>query len=230
MYTDALVTLQLFDTVLNPHDDVRRRDALILLIMSILCLSFPFIMVWTASLRFVQKYLNKDKMAKKEKRFFNILLLLYLFPPIGCVFVTFYEIFWVFWDVYLGLSTFVKGKILVIDKDSQITSMKQGESIPQTLVQVFLAYTSDNFGVNSRDLVFSLIISLVNLFYNWYTLKKNSEYNGMSMASYALSILQLAEIPIVKLIPRLPAIRKGKVEFVKFADFEIDKESLGPIY
>ena len=237
MYTDSLVTLQLFDTVLNPSVDVPRREGLLLLILSILFLSFPFIMVWTTSLRFIQKYVNSDTFDKNTKQFFNILLVLYLFPIFGCAIVTIYEILWVFWDIYLGLSSFIQGKILVIDKDSQISSMKQfrkvieivGESLPQTILQLYLAFTSNNFGVNSSDLAFSLTVSLMNLLYNLYTLKQEAKYQGMSIASYTLSVLQLAEIPIAKLIPRLEGIRKGNVEFVNFSQFKIDKESLGPM-
>ena len=36
-------------------------------------------------------------------------------------------------------------------------------------------------------------------------------------------------IPIVKLVPRLPGIKRGKIKSINFSDFDIDKESLGPI-
>ena len=246
MYTDTLVTLQLFATVVtnnsNNSNNAQRSQALLLLILSILFLAFPFIMVWTASLRFIQKskYVNNQFNANTNKgKLANVLLILYLFPPIGCILVTIYEIFWVFWDIYLGISSFIRGKILVVNKDSQVTSIKQfrkvieflGESLPQTLLQLYLAFTSDvdDFGVNSRDLAFSLTVSVLNLVYNIYTLRRDAKFHGMSMANYAISVLQLAEIPIVKLVPRLPGIRAGKVKFVNFCGFRIDKESLGPI-
>ena len=71
----------------------------------------------------------------------NFFLFLYLFPPIGCFVVSLYEAAWVFYDVYLGLKSFFKGTILIIDKDKQTTAIKQfrkvteffGESIPQVV-------------------------------------------------------------------------------------------------
>ena len=51
----------------------------------------------------------------------------------------------------------------------------------------------------------------------------------MSVAEYALSVLQLAEIPIVRLVPRLPAIKKGDLEYINLAGFTFDKESITPI-
>ena len=51
----------------------------------------------------------------------------------------------------------------------------------------------------------------------------------MTLSEYSLSVLQLGEMPILKLVPRLPGIKKGKIVAVNFSDFNIDKESLGPI-
>ena len=199
--------------------------------MSAIFLTFPFMMVWTVSLRFIQKYIQTTKMNK----FLNTLLIFYLFPPIGCIMISVYEIGWIFYDMYLGLSSFVRGSILIIEKDSQITSVKQfrkiievfGESIPQTLIQLYMFYA--RIKVDSFDLALSLAVSLFNLGYHFYHLRKEAKFHGMSFASYAISVLQLGEIPILKLVPRLPGIRKGIISFVNFADFNIDKESLGPI-
>ena len=75
MYTDGLVAIQLFKNN-NPT----------LFTLTILFLSFPFIMVWNASLRLIQKDIN----SRKYNKFANTLLLLYIFPPIGCLVVTIY--------------------------------------------------------------------------------------------------------------------------------------------
>ena len=53
--------------------------------------------------------------------------------------------------------------------------------------------------------------------------------HGLSIAEFALSVLQLAEIPIIRLVPRLPAIKKGQLEYINFAGFSFDKESITPI-
>ena len=46
---------------------------------------------------------------------------------------------------------------------------------------------------------------------------------------YALSVIQMAEIPVMKFVPRLAAIEKGLVEAVNFAGFEFDKASVTPL-
>ena len=83
--------------------------------------------------------------------------------------------------------------------------------------------------VSERDLYLSLAISSVNLAINAYRFRKEAKMNGMSLAEYALSVLQLAEIPIPRLVPRLPAIKKGKVKYINFAGFTFDKESITPL-
>ena len=83
--------------------------------------------------------------------------------------------------------------------------------------------------VDQFDLYLSLAVSTCNLLYHIYYLRREAKFHGMSFASFAVSALQLGEIPIVKLVPRLPGIRRGIISFVNFSDFHIDKESLGPI-
>ena len=39
----------------------------------------------------------------------------------------------------------------------------------------------------------------------------------------------MAEVPIMKFVPRLAAIEKGLVEAVNFAGFEFDKASVTPL-
>ena len=51
----------------------------------------------------------------------------------------------------------------------------------------------------------------------------------MTFAEYSINVLHLGEIPIAKLVPRLPAIEKGKVTQVNFGDFAMDKHSIGTI-
>ena len=51
----------------------------------------------------------------------------------------------------------------------------------------------------------------------------------MLLSEYALAVLQLSEIPIAKLIPRLGAISKGRVKHVNFSSFVFDRESFAPL-
>ena len=51
----------------------------------------------------------------------------------------------------------------------------------------------------------------------------------MTWGEYALSRLQLAEISIPKLIPKLPAISKGLCTSVNFASHNFDKDVLGQL-
>ena len=54
----------------------------------------------------------------------NIGLILYLFPPFGCIIVSFCEIIWVFYDILIGMYSFVSGTILLIDKNEELTAIK----------------------------------------------------------------------------------------------------------
>ena len=197
MYTDIIICIQLY-----------KRNQIALFSLSLLFLSFPFIMVWITSLRFIQKYINDKnntnlKNNKKFLKIINIFLIFYLFPPFGGIIVTIYEIFWVFYDVYNGFYSFIKGKILIIDKNQQTSSIKQfrrvieffGESIPQTIIQVYIFYALNNNSknkiVNAEDLYLSLVVSIFNLIYNLIKLKQEAKFHCMTLSMYALSVLQL---------------------------------------
>ena len=68
------------------------------------------------------------------------------------------------------------------------------ESVPQTLSAI----------MGEFSLYLSLGISTFNLLVNAYKFRKEAKIHGLSIAEYALSVLQFAEIPISRLVPRLP--------------------------
>ena len=80
-----------------------------------------------------------------------------------------------------------------------------------------------------EDLILSICTSLLNLCINMYRFRKDAKFHGMDIVEYALSVLQLCEIPIIKLVPRLPAIRKGLIDKVNFSSFYFDRESFAPL-
>ena len=90
-------------------------------------------------------------------------------------------------------------------------------------------FGSGGSGINPNDLYLSLGVSFLNLCINFYNFKKEAKLHGMSWGEYALSVLQLAEVPVIKLVPRLPAIKKGLIDQVNFCGFQFDKESLPPL-
>ena len=230
LWTDIIVCLQLYF-----------KNEIELFSLSLLFLSFPFVITWVTSLRFIQKFFgdlaNSNSGGKCSKKLLNLALIFYLFPPFGCIIITLYEVGWVFYDIYHGLKSFLKNEILIIDKNSEISSIKQfrrvieffGESVPQTGIQLYIWSNLENINISQTDLYTSLAVSLFTLIYNMYKLKTEAKFHCMSFATYAISVLQLGEIPIVKLVPRLPGIRRGVIDYVNFSDFKIDKESLGPI-
>ena len=227
MYTDAAIALSLY--TLNET---------LLFSLSLLLLSFPFMIIWVTSLRFIQKYVNDKQIGANYGICLNLFLVLYLFPPIGCIIAGISEIVFVFYDFYIGVTSFIKGKIMLIDKDKEISSMKQfrriiefaGESSPQLLLQLYMFVNLKDIKIVESDLIVSIIVSLINLIYNIYRLHKEAKFHCMTIVTYALSVLQLGNVPIVKLIPRLPGIKSGAIDCVNFNDFKIDKESLGPIF
>ena len=117
----------------------------------------------------------------------------------------------------------------------EVVAMKQyrraveifSESVPQTLLQLWMFIR--NVPVDQNDLYLSLGISGFNLLVNAYKFRREAKIHGLSVAEFALSVLQLAEIPVIRLVPRLPAIKKGQLEFINFAGFPFDKESITPI-
>eukprot|EP01084_Bolivina_argentea_P162949 283526_1 len=112
------------------------------------------------------------------------------------------------------------------------------ESIPQTLLQAYifikLTYSDnqsskDDLGINENDLYISIFVSLLNLIVHFFEFYNDAKLHGMLFSEYALSVLQLAEVPTIKFIPRLSAIKKGYVEHVNFCGFQFDKASVTPL-
>ena len=103
-----------------------------------------------------------------------------------------------------------------------------GESVPQTILQVFF-FVYGNVSVDPVDLYLSIVASTLNLAYSFYYFRKEARFHGMKLAEFAMSVLQLSEIPVIKLVPRLTAITNGLIESVNFASFKFDKESIGPL-
>ena len=142
LLTDIGVAIQLFEYKFTT-----------LFSLSLLFLSFPFMMVWMSSLRFCQRFIqtrlkkhdnnileilfkntknkqfiklkNSEKANKISYGLFNIFLISYLFPPIGCVLVTLYELLYVCYDCIHGALSFLKGEIMIIDKNAEVESFKQ---------------------------------------------------------------------------------------------------------
>ena len=253
MYTDASVAMDLFD-----------QNEILLFSLSLLFITFPFIIAWVTSLRFCQTYIlntstnntssfsslntgmnnsttinsliRKYSLTNFNRTLLNIVVLLYLFPPFGCIIVGIFDVGWVFYDVFYGISSFIKGNVLIIDKHNEIlSSMKQfrkiiqwiGESLPQLILQCYMIAVGTK--VDTIGLIISLVTSMIHLVYNGYALRKKAKFHGLTFATYVMSVLQLADIPIIKLVPRLPAIGQGKINCVNFSHFGMDKESLGPI-
>eukprot|EP01083_Nonionella_stella_P008459 24419_1 len=246
MYTDFIVAKDLYEATSNEKqienlESLDTKESAMLFMLTCVFIIFPFVMVWTASLRFVHRFLVRDYNRKKHDKCttvaFNTFLMLYLFPPVGCVLMSLLEIYWVFYDIIRGIYHFCIGKILIINTDPQIKAIKEfrkvieffGESFPQLFLQLYIKYSLGSDYVDANSLTLSICISAFNFAYNLYKLYRESRMHGMTIAEYALSLLQLSEIPIIKLVPRLPAIRNGLTDLCNFAYFDIDKESLGPI-
>eukprot|EP01083_Nonionella_stella_P140953 433348_1 len=229
MYTDVAVAYSLYT-----------NGETLWFMLSCMFVVLPFVLVWTVSLRFIQKFINHLYSQEKYRNkctevLVNLGLILYIFPPIGSIFVALYEVYLVIYDVFNGVKCFVLGTGLVETQSNEVRAMKQyrraieifSESVPQTLLQLHMFFS--HVDVNQHDLYMSLGISTINLLINAYEFRKEARIHGMFIAEYALSVLQLAEIPMVRLVPRLPAIKKGKLEFINFAGFVFDKESITPI-
>eukprot|EP01084_Bolivina_argentea_P170284 295081_1 len=245
MITDALLAYELY-----------RGQQRFWFMLSSLFLMSPFILVWSASLRFiqlkVQKWydrlnLNKSKRLSLFQSIINIFLMFYMFPPIGCILMVVAELFWVMSDLFIGVKAFVFGTGLIQTENREIKAMKSyrravevfSESVPQSLLQFYifirlsiLEKRTENAtyqGVSANALYLSFGVSIINVFYNFYKFKKEAQLHGMSWSEYSLSVLQLAEIPTIKLVPRIPAIKKGYIEEANFAGFKFDKQSITPL-
>ena len=241
MYTDILVAYALY-----------KGSERIWFMLSCLFLAFPFVLVWSASLRFIDDWMQKKLFGRLDgntccaKTMGNMFLIIYMFPPIGSILVAFYEVYWVLTDVWRCFKAFIFGSITIEAQDRQSNAFKNyrkaieifAESLPQTLLQVyiFVRITWDNditaqqqYGISLNDLAMSLGVSLLNLCVNFYQFRSEADLHGMYVMEYALSVLQLAEVPIQKFVPRLPAIEKGLVEEVNFGGFKFDKASVTPL-
>ena len=169
LLTDIGVAIQLFEFKFTT-----------LFSLSLLFLSFPFMMVWMSSLRFCQRFIqtrlkkhnnnvlkillkntknkqliklkNSEKANKIAYGLFNICLILYLFPPIGCVLVTLYELLYVCYDCIHGALSFFKGEIMIVNKNAEVESFKQFRK------------AIEFFGVLNFVCVFENCVGLVLLF------------------------------------------------------------------
>ena len=188
VFTDIQVTIDLYQA------DERY---LMLFSLSLLFISFSFIILWSVSLRFIDTFLQKTK-TNSCSTITHACVVLYLFPPFGCILISLYELYHVFYDIYLGFYSFFKGEILIIDKkNSKKTAFKQfrriveffGESIPQLMLQTYMFYAK--ISVESFDLILSMCISSFHLLYNLYKLNQEAKFHGMSFVQYSISVLHL---------------------------------------
>ena len=108
MYTDALIAYELY-----------LASERIWFMVSCLFIAFPFVLVWSASLRFIQKYLRDAD----ESSYVGWLLVIYMFPPVGSILIVFYEVYWVFKDIVFGLKAFFFGTGLVKAADRESGAM-----------------------------------------------------------------------------------------------------------
>ena len=202
IYTDIQVTMDLYNS---------KQKYSALFGLSLIFISFSFIMLWSVSLRLIDKFIDiktqKSGIINKlihhnraSKMIFDVLLLLYLFPPLGCLLVTLYEIWYLLYDVYLGVKSFIKGEILIIDKNLERRALKQfrriveffGESIPELILQIYMFIFK--IKVSPFDLYLSIFVSTFHLIYNLYKLRQEAKYNGLSFAQYSISVLHLGMI------------------------------------
>eukprot|EP01084_Bolivina_argentea_P208565 355538_1 len=237
IYTDIVVAYELY----SGYDRVW-------FFFSGLFIILPFVLVWSASLRFIQAKINtlfkKTNNSAWIHAIVNVFLLFYMFPLVGSFFIVLFEIYWVISDIFSALKAFILGTGLIDTEDRQVKAMKSyrravevfAESVPQAILQLYIFIRLNGLTEISQGripinnaLYISFIVSMVNLCYNFYRFKSDAQLHGMAWSEYALSVLQLAEIPTIKLVPRLPAIKKGYIEEVNFGGFKFDKQSLTPL-
>ena len=109
MYTDGLIAIELY-----------KGSERIWFMISCLFIAFPFVLVWSASLRFIQNYLQK---LPQESKILNFCLLIYMFPPVGAVVTVLVEIYWVLRDIFIGVKSFVLGTGLINSADREEIAM-----------------------------------------------------------------------------------------------------------
>ena len=119
MYTDATVAYSLY----------QNNEALLFMISSLL-IATPFIVIWSSSLRFVQRYLSEHNINEYYhpilSTLLNIFLSLYILPPIGALVMFFVEIFWIIKDVMHTIKAFISGNsaMLIESDDSQLIALR----------------------------------------------------------------------------------------------------------
>lgn len=117
MYTDIIVAWALY-----------KGNEKVWFMLSCLFIALPFVLVWSASLRFIQNYIEKifykiyDKWGMKM--LINIALIIYMFPPAGSLVIAIYEVVWLISDLYYGIKAFLFGTGLVEANDRQTKAMK----------------------------------------------------------------------------------------------------------
>ena len=118
MFTDFLVTLELY-----------RADEQMWFMLSSLFIAFPFVLVWNASLRFLQfsvehsEFIQNHKDKMLTRTFINFVLILYMFPPFGVALIVLVEIYWVFNDIVRGLKALVDGYGLIDKADRKTQAL-----------------------------------------------------------------------------------------------------------
>ena len=119
MYSDGVVASDLYA---NNHS--------LLFALSCLFMVSPFLLVWVGSLRFVQKWLKQASSNHNSSKFYkhrilvNIFVFLYIFPPIGAIFMFMYELFWIGKDILTSIKAFYHGVNVIESKDREFVAMK----------------------------------------------------------------------------------------------------------
>ena len=110
MFTDFLVTYELY-----------RAGEQWWFMLSALFIAFPFVLVWNASLRWLQYQVENSEFIENRKHnpvarwIINFALVLYMFPPFGATLVVVAEIYWVLTDIVSGMKALIYG-YGIIDK------------------------------------------------------------------------------------------------------------------
>ena len=121
MYTDGAVAISLLN----------ENEAVFFMISCVLFIT-PFLLVWVASLRFLQRWVNQRNDKKQHQiklnkclgKITSICIYLYMFPPIGCFVMFVLEILWVIKDVWNGFVAFWKGDLIIETQDAQYQALK----------------------------------------------------------------------------------------------------------
>ena len=128
MYTDGQVAFNLYQDSLRINDSVNNNndETTLWLVLTCLFICTPFLLVWVASLRFVQKWLNENQSKYNIyiRWLLNLALFLYIFPPIGMIVMFVVEVIWVIIDIYKGFVAFIRGTGIIESNDTQYLAMK----------------------------------------------------------------------------------------------------------